>query len=146
MYPEPALLWERKKKKLKINYFALGKEEGGILFGLCLSDQFCCPFLRPSLFLGANDHRCSRAGIASSPSLLADALEDITCLCNNQRSLSLSTQGRARENLMWVPGEIKIKQIYRTRSHEPAEIWEKQGQLRLRQDQTQRRVRSSRCC
>jgi len=71
------------------------------------------------LFLRPNDHRCSRAAIASAPSFPAEGLEDITCLCNNWRSLS-STQGRAREDIVWAPREIKIKNIYRKSSHEPA--------------------------
>lgn len=127
--------------------FAVEEEDGEASFVvLFLTQPFCYPLFRFSMFIRASDHLCSRAGIASSPSLPVGILEDIICFCKNQRSLSLSTQGRDREDLIWVPKEIKIKQSYKTSSHGHAETWEKQGQLRLMQEQTQHRVCSKRLC
>jgi len=54
-----------------------------------------------------------------------------------EESLHIYTQGRAREDFSWIPMEIKMKQSYRTSSHTPPappEIWENQEHFRLMQE------------
>lgn len=72
------------------------------VFLLCfvLTQPFCFPLLRLILFLGARDHRYSKAGIVPSPSLPASKLEDITCLHYRKKSLSISTHKEEPERTL----------------------------------------------